>query len=48
MCHYLYAQRTTYKDILYNNCVLSEVDISKSYISGGLAGLYIKLKKKKI
>lgn len=43
LINYMYSLRTTYKDFLYDNCILNEEDLDKNYLSGGDAGLYIKL-----
>lgn len=41
--NYLYSLRTTYKEFLYDDCILHETDLEKSYLSGGDGSLYIKL-----
>lgn len=43
LINYLYSLRTTYKEFLYDDCLLNEEDLDKNYLSGGDGGLYIKL-----
>ncbi len=43
LVNYLYSLKTTYKEFLYDDCILNEEDLDKNYLSGGDAGLYIKL-----
>ena len=43
LVNYMYSLRTTYKDYLYDDCILNEEDLNKNYLFGGDGGLYIKL-----
>ena len=43
LINYMYSLRTTYKDFLYDDCIINEKDLDKNYLSGGDGGLYIKL-----
>lgn len=43
LINYLYSLRTTYKEFLYDDCILADEDLDKNYLSGGDGNLYIKL-----
>lgn len=43
LINYMYSLRTTYKEFLYDDCILKEEDVDKNYLSGGDGGLYINL-----
>lgn len=48
LINYMYSLRTTYKEFLYDDCILDEEDSDKNYLSGGEAGLYITLSQNDI